>query len=86
MGILPPALAVGRFALQLEEWQILAELRDATKFASWSKNTEGWDTLEEHRDPSRCAGITVESEKIIKIELRSSNLVGGESLTFPPCA
>ena len=67
------------FALQLEEWQILAELRDATKFTSWSKNKEGWGTLEEHHDPSRCAGVTVDdSGKITKINLNSSNLAGGE--------
>jgi hypothetical protein len=67
------------FALQFEEWQILAELGDATWFASWSKNKEGWDTLEEHRDPSRCAGVTVESGKITQIDLADSNLVGGGS-------
>jgi hypothetical protein len=62
-----------------EEWQVLAELRDHTGFANWSKNTGGWGTLEEHRDPSRCAGVTVESGKITKIDLDDSNLVGGES-------
>jgi hypothetical protein len=67
------------FALQLEEWQILVELRDATEFASWSQNKEGWDTLEEHHDPSRCAGVTMESGKITKIGLNSSDLMGGES-------
>jgi hypothetical protein len=68
------------FALQLEEWQILAELRDATKFASWSKNKEGWDTLEEHRDPNRCAGVTMNwYGKITEIDLSESNLADGGS-------
>ena len=53
-------------------------IRDATDFANWSKNKDGWDTLEEHCDPSRCAGVTMESGKITKIELPSSNLSGGE--------
>jgi hypothetical protein len=72
----------------------LAELRDATNFARWLKNKEGWDTLEEHCDPRRCAGVTmtgsplstvmVESGmfntgNITEINLASSNLVGGES-------
>ena len=57
----------------------MAELRDATKFTSWSKNKEGWGTLEEHHDPSRCAGVTMESGKITMINLSKSNLMGGES-------
>jgi hypothetical protein len=73
------------FALQLEEWQLLAELRDATEFASWSKNKEDWGTLEEHHDPSRCAGVTMQSGKITKIDMSASNLAGGES-PFGPCA
>jgi hypothetical protein len=69
----------------LEEWRVLAELRDATGFAYWSANKlnddleDGWGTLEEHHDPSRCAGVTMESGKITKIELINSNLAGGES-------
>jgi hypothetical protein len=57
---------------------VLAELRDATDFANWSKNKYGWDTLEEHHDPSQCAGVTMES-RITKIALSYSNLRGGES-------
>ena len=66
------------FALQLEEWQILAELRDATVFANWSRNKGGWDTLEEHHDPSRCAGVTMDGGRITEIGLEDSNLNGGE--------
>jgi hypothetical protein len=80
------------FALQLEEWQVLAELRDATDFANWSRNKGGWDTLEAHHDPSRCAGATMESvlkgivvlswtatsRKITEIDLNNSNLSGGK--------
>ena len=72
----PPA---GGVAVQLEEWQVLVELRDNTGFANWSDNKDGWDTLEEHHDPSRCGGVTMESGKITKIELGYSNLAGGES-------
>jgi hypothetical protein len=68
------------FALQLGEWQVLVGIRDATDFANWSKNKGGWDTLEAHCDPSRCAGVTMESGKITKIELSASNLSGGEFL------
>jgi hypothetical protein len=64
---------------RLLPWQILGELRNHTGFANWSQNTDGWGALEEHRDPSRCAGVTVESGKITKISLSFSNLVGGES-------
>jgi hypothetical protein len=64
---------------ELEEWQILVKMRDATGYADWTRNTEGWDTLEEHKDPSRCAGVTIESGKITKINLNSANLTGGES-------
>jgi hypothetical protein len=66
------------FTLQLEEWQVLVDIRDATDFANWSKNKGGWDTLEEHHDPSRCAGVTMESGTITKINLVNSNLNGGE--------
>ena len=65
-------------ALQLEEWQVLAELRDATDFANWSMNKGGWDTLEEHHDPSRCEGVAMESGTITEIGLEDSNLNGGE--------
>jgi hypothetical protein len=63
----------------LEEWRVLAELRDATGFANWTKNKDGWGTLEEHHDPSRCAGVTMESGKITGIDLVGSSLMGGES-------
>ena len=63
-------------------WQILVELRDHTGFANWKESTNGWGTLEEHRDPSQCAGVTVDdSGEITKIDLSSSNLAGGK----PPC-
>jgi hypothetical protein len=61
---------------ELEEWKILVEMRDATGFADWTCNEEGWGTLEEHKDPSRCEGVTIESGKITKIELCESNLAG----------
>ena len=54
------------------------DIRVATDFANWSKNKDGWDTLEEHHDPSRCAGVTMESGTITKIDLGNSNLSGGE--------
>ena len=61
----------------LEEWQILVEMRDATGYADWRGKKEGWDTLEEHTDPSRCSGITVyASGKIAQIDLGSNNLAG----------
>jgi hypothetical protein len=63
----------------------LVDIRDATDFANWSKNKDGWDTLEEHCDPSRCAGVTMESGTITKISLPSSNLNGNEfSLAHMP--
>ena len=60
----------------LEEWQILVEMRDAAGYADWTRNTKGWDTLEEHKDPSRCAGVTIESGKITTIELSFCALSG----------
>jgi hypothetical protein len=63
--------------LALLPWQILAELRDHTGFANWKENTDGWGTLEEHCDPSQCAGVTVDDDgEITKIKLGSSNLAG----------
>jgi hypothetical protein len=63
----------------------LAELRDATDFANWSMNKDGWDTLEEHHDPSRCEGVTMDSGTITEIGLEHSNLNGGEfSLSHMP--
>jgi hypothetical protein len=64
---------------ELEEWKILVEIRDDAGIADWTENTEGWDALEEHKDPSRCAGVTMESGKITEIALGNSNLAGGES-------
>jgi hypothetical protein len=72
-------LLVTNFAL--EEWQILVELRDGTGYAGWKYNKEGWDTLEEHKDPSRCNGITVDaSGKITSINLYGNNLAGKKSI------
>jgi hypothetical protein len=62
---------------RLLPWQILVELRDHTGFANWKENTGGWGTLKKHRDPSQCAGVTVDdSVEITKIDLSSSNLAG----------
>ena len=62
---------------ELEEWQILVKLRDGTGYAGWRGMKEGWDTLEEHTDPSRCSGITVDADgKITEIGLDSKNLTG----------
>jgi hypothetical protein len=74
---LPPTIDPTDY--QLKEWQVLVELRYNTGFANWSGNKDGWDTLEEHHDPSRCGGVTMESGKITKIDLSDSNLAGGES-------
>ena len=57
----------------------MVDIRVATDFANWSQNKDGWDTLEKHHDPSRCGGVTMESGKITKIDLSSSDLTGGES-------
>ena len=62
------------------------DIRDATDFVNWSKNKDGWDTLEEHCDPSRCAGVTMpnrglidlESGTVTEIKLARSNLNGDE--------
>ena len=65
----------------LLEWQVLVELRDALNYESWTKNKEGWDALEEHNDPSSCAGVTVgEDGNIIKIGLIRMSLEGGEGI------
>jgi hypothetical protein len=53
-------------------------IRDVTDFANWSRNKDGWGALETHHDPSRCAGIKMESKKIKVIHLSSSNLTGIE--------
>jgi hypothetical protein len=52
----------------------------ATDFANWSKikGKGGWDTLEDHHDPSRCAGVTLESGTTTQINLGNSNLDGDE--------
>jgi hypothetical protein len=66
---------------ELEEWEILVKLRDGTGYVGWSNKKEGWDTLEEHKDPSQCSGIEVDvSGKITKILLYGSNLTGKKSL------
>jgi len=68
---------------RLLPWQVLAELRDHTGFANWDQNKEGCGTLEEHRDPSQCAGVTVNnSGEITKIDLSSSNLAGALPESF----
>jgi hypothetical protein len=68
-------LLVTNFAL--EEWQILVKLRDGTGYAGWTSKKEGWEMLEEHKDPSRCGGITVDaSGKITQIFLYGSKLTG----------
>jgi hypothetical protein len=83
-ALLELAAEVAR-ALRVEEWQILSELKANTGFANWSKNTDGWDTLEEHHDPGKCAGVTImESGKITHIILTNSNLMGGESHVASP--
>jgi hypothetical protein len=65
----------------VEEWQILVELRDGTGYAGWWGKKEGWDTLEEHKDPSRCNGITVDANgRITKIVLFQNNLTGKKSI------
>ena len=61
---------------ELGAWQVLAELRDHTGFAKWRQNKEGWGALEEHRDPSQCTGVTMESGEITEIDLSCSNLSG----------
>jgi hypothetical protein len=67
---------------KLEEWQVLAELRDSTGFANWrSLNKGGWDTLEEHRDPSRCAGVTTERGEITQFKLVSTINLGNSNLS-----
>jgi len=73
-------LLVTNFAL--EEWQILVKLRDGTGYADWKYSKEGWDTLEEHKDPSQCSGITVDaSGKITQINLYRENLTGKKSIS-----
>jgi hypothetical protein len=74
---------------RLLPWQILVELRDLTGFANWENNKvpnwnkDGWGTLEEHRDPSQCAGVTVDdSGEITEIDLSDSNLSGGKPPPF----
>jgi hypothetical protein len=78
-------LLVTNFAL--EEWQILVKLRDGTGYAGWTNETleehkkEGWDTLEEHKDPSQCSGIAVDANgKITEIDLYGNNLAGKKSI------
>jgi hypothetical protein len=52
----------------LVEWQVLIEARDALNCEGWTKNKRGWDALEEHNDPSSCAGVIAgEHGDIIKI-------------------
>jgi hypothetical protein len=58
----PPVEQKTQEEARLLPWQILVELRDHTGFADWSDNTDGWDTLEEHRDPSQCAGVTMDDD------------------------
>ena len=66
---------------ELEEWSTLVKLRAGTGYAGWQGENEGWDTLEEHKDPSQCSGIEVDaSGKITKILLYGSNLTGKKSL------
>jgi hypothetical protein len=55
----------------------LVELRDGTGYAGWTGKKEGWNMLEEHKDPGRCGGLTVDADgKITSIELQGLNLTG----------
>ena len=66
---------------ELEEWSILVKLRDGTGYAGWQGENEGWDTLEEHKDPSQCSGITVDaSGKITEINRCGKKLTGKKSI------
>jgi hypothetical protein len=68
---------------ELEDWQILVKLRDSTGYASWTCKKEGWDTLEEHKDPSGCSGIAVDaSGKIARIDLCRNKLRGKKSICW----
>jgi hypothetical protein len=68
-----------RVWVRLIEWQVLIEVRDAMGWGSWSKNKRGWNALEEHNDPSRCAGVIVgEDGNIVEINLSRTGLTGGE--------
>jgi hypothetical protein len=72
-------LLVTNFAL--EEWQILVKLRDGTGYAGWARDKEGWDTLEEHKDPNRCRGIAADTNgKITKIVFWGNNLTGKKNM------
>ena len=69
---------------ELEEWRFLVELRDGTGYAGWK--AEGWDTLEEHKDPGQCSGITVDaSGKITEINLCRENLTGKKTTSSHQC-
>jgi hypothetical protein len=66
---------------ELEEWSTLVKLRDGTGYAGWQGENEGWDTLEEHKDPSQCSGIAVDaSGKIAEIDLCGKKLTGKKSI------
>jgi hypothetical protein len=59
------------------EWGSLVNLRNLTGFPNWTKNKEGWATLEEHRDPNRCAGVDSDAcGQITGVCLAASNLAG----------
>jgi hypothetical protein len=64
----------------LPEWQVLVEVRDALNYEGWRNNKEGWDALEEHNDPSSCAGVTVgeDGNWVMMIDLSWTSLQGGE--------
>jgi tetratricopeptide (TPR) repeat protein len=78
-----PIASLKFMPLREGEWWVLAELRDATNFTNWSAHKDDWGTLEKHRDPSQCAGVTVQSGEITRINLSRSNLMGGESHVHP---
>jgi hypothetical protein len=59
------------------EWEILIILRNSTGYSGWVSNADGWANLEEHKDPSQCAGVVVDNAgKVLKLELGDSNLTG----------
>jgi hypothetical protein len=70
-------LQLGVVAGDNAAWENLTKLRDATGYTTWQSSQEGWSMLEEHQDPSQCAGVEMDVNDVASLNLSCSNLTGG---------
>ena len=77
MQYLPPQTSsLELLVMAIDQCDILIQVRDGLTHDG-ELNVEGWDTLEEHRDPSRCQGVYInEFGEITKLRICNLGLTG----------